>query len=313
MIEWYHWTAFLGGVALLLAADLGVFHRDAHEIPMREALTWTSVWVGIALAFAGLVWLWLGGRAAGEFVAGYLIEWSLSADNVFVFILVFTHFAVPRAYQHRVLFWGVVGAIALRLGFVLAGAALLERFDWLIYVFGAILLLTAIRFLRAESTRPVKQRLVVRAVRRALPMTDSYRDQHLIVREDGRRLATPLLAVLLVIELADVVFAIDSIPAIFAITRTTFIVFSANALAILGLRSLSFVLSGAMSRFHHLRFALAALLTFVGLKMVLSGFLHISAGISLGAIAAILTAGVVSSLIADRRGEGKERGRAAPR
>jgi TerC family integral membrane protein len=298
LVEWYHWAVFLAGVVCLLAADLGVFHRDAHEVSLREALFSTGAWVLVALAFGGLVWLWLGGRSAGEFAAGYLIEWSLSADNVFVFILVFAHFAVPRTYQHRVLFWGVLGAIGLRLGFVLAGAALLEVFDWVIYAFGAILLVTAIRFLRPESDRPIEERLIVRAVRRALPMTGGYRGQHLVVREEGRVRATPLLAVLLVIEFADVVFAIDSIPAIFAITRTTFIVFSANALAILGLRSLYFVLSRAMTRFAHLRLALAALLTFVGLKMLLSDVVLIPAPVSLGVIAAILAAGVVSSLIA---------------
>lgn len=301
MVDWYQWAAFLSGLLALLTLDLRVFHRNAHEPSLREAAAWTGVWVSLAVAFAGLLWAWKGGRYAGEFLAGYLIEWSLSVDNVFVFILVFTHFAVPRPYQHRVLFWGVLGAIVMRLGFVLGGAALIDRFHWIVYVFGALLLITAVRFLRErEGLKAVGDSAVVRVVRRVLPVTDGYRGQRLFVRESGRRLATPLMAVLLVIEATDIAFAIDSIPAIFAVTRETFLVFASNALAILGLRSLYFVLSGAMVGFRYVRPALAALLVFVGTKMLLSEVVYIPLGLSLGLIVMILGAGVLAS-VAGRR------------
>ncbi len=297
MFEWLHWAGFGALIAVVLVIDLGVFHRRAHEVPFREALAWTGAWVGLAVLFAGSLLLWQGGRVAGEFLAGYLIEWSLSVDNVFVFLLIFAHFAVPGPYRHRVLFWGVVGAIVLRLGFILAGAALIHRFHWLLYVFGALLLVTAIRFLRHEgSAISIERSRSLRLVRRVVPMTDGYRGQRLVVREAGRRLATPLLAVLVVIEATDVVFAIDSIPAIFAVTSNAFIVFASNALALLGLRSLSFVLSGALARFRHLRRSLAALLAFVGVKMLLAEVVHVPVAASLAAIVLILSLGVVASL-----------------
>jgi tellurite resistance protein TerC len=301
MIEWYHWAAFLAAIVVLLSLDLGVAHRRSHVVALREALGWTVAWVAVAAGFAGLLWAWLGGQRAGEFLAGYLIEWSLSVDNVFVFVLVFAHFAVPAEHQHRVLFWGVVGAIGLRLGFILAGAALLERFHWVVFVFGGVLLLTAVRFVRgAEGLRSVEHALPVRVIRRILPMTDGYRGQRLSVRENGRHLATPLLAVLMVIEASDLVFAVDSIPAVLAVTRHTFVAFASNALAILGLRSLYFVLSSAVGRFRYLRPALAVLLAFVGLKMLASSWIDVPVALSLGVIVAILGGGVVASAIANR-------------
>jgi tellurite resistance protein TerC len=298
MVQWYVWAAFVVVLFGLLSLDLGVFHRDAHRVPFREAAAWTGGWVGLALAFGGVLWAWRGGAVAGQFLAGYLIEWSLSVDNVFVFILIFTHFAVPQAFQHRVLFWGVVGAICLRLLFILAGAALLHRFHWVTYIFGAILFATAYRFLREDGKeRSLEESLILRGVRRLLPMTEAYEGHRLTVRRGGRRVATPLFGVLIVVEVTDVVFAIDSIPAIFAVTQDAFVVFASNALAILGLRSLYFVLTGAVGRFRYLRPSLAVLLAFVGTKMLLSETVEIPIGVSLGAILAILASGVIASIL----------------
>jgi TerC family integral membrane protein len=314
MEHWYIWPAFIAFLAIVLSIDLGVFHRRAHEVPFREAFVWTGVWVSVALAFAVLTWVWRGSAVAQQFVAGYLIEWSLSVDNVFVWILILTHFAVPKAYQHRVLFWGVVGAIILRLGFILGGTALLHSFEWVIYVFGAILIVTAYRFLRGkESERSVEESAMLRVVRRFLPITQKYEGQRLIVRRGRRFTATPLLAVLVMVELTDVVFAVDSIPAIFAITRDAFVVFSSNALAILGLRSLYFVLAGAVARFRYLRPSLGLLLAFVGTKMLLSEVVHIGTEISLAVIVAILATGAVASWLrpGDEELERRRRKRAA--
>jgi tellurite resistance protein TerC len=296
MVQWYVWTAFLGFIFCVLALDLGLVHRRAHEVRFREALTWTGVWVLLAISFAGIVWAWRGGQTAGEFLAGYLIEWSLSLDNVFVWILIFTHFSVPARYQHRVLFWGVVGAVSLRLGFILGGAALLHRFHWTIYVFGGLLLLTAIRFLRHKDREiSIGESALLRGVRRVLPMTEGYAGQRLILRKAGKVVATPLLAVLVMVEATDVVFAVDSIPAIFAVTRDAFVVFASNALAILGLRSLYFVLARAVGRFRYLKPSLAALLGFVAVKMLISSWIEIPIPVSLGAIVAILGAGALAS------------------
>jgi tellurite resistance protein TerC len=307
VVQWYHWLAFCAAIASFLALDLGVFNRRAHQVSLREALAWTAVWMSVALSFAGLLWMWMGWHSAGTFLAGYLLEWSLSADNVFVFILLFTHFAVPAAYQHRVLFWGVLGAIVLRLTFILAGSALLERFEWVVYVFGALLLVTAVRFLReGERSRSPADTFVVRTVGRVVPTTADYHGSRLFAHRDAGRgwVATPLLAVLISIELVDVVFAVDSIPAILALTTDAFIVFTSNALAILGLRSLYFVMAGAVGRFRYLRPALAALLAFVGVKMLLSGVVHVPAAVSLAVIVGILGVGAVASVVLGSRGQG---------
>jgi tellurite resistance protein TerC len=301
VVEWYIWAGFIGFIALVLLVDLGIFHREAHRVPFREALAWTGVWVTLAMVFVVVMWVWRGGQVAGEFLAGYLIEWSLSLDNVFVWILIFTHFSVAARYQHRVLFWGIVGAVTLRLGFILGGTALINKFDWIIYVFGGLLLITAVRFLRERDQKAsMEETAILRLVRRFLPMTERYDGQRLIVRNAGKLLATPLLAVLVVVELTDVVFAVDSIPAIFAVTRDAFVVFASNALAILGLRSLYFVLAGAVDRFHYLRPALAALLGFVAVKMLISDWVHIPIALSLTGIAAILGVGALASWISRR-------------
>jgi tellurite resistance protein TerC len=297
MVEWYVWGAFLIGLFALLSVDL-LRHQDDHVMAFREAAGWSAVWVGLGLSFGLLVWAWLGGRSAGEYFAGYLIEWSLSVDNVFVWILIFSHFAVPREYQHRVLFWGLIGAIAMRLSFILAGSALLDRFHWVTYVFGAILILTAVRFVaQRERERSFEDGLVVRLTRRLVPMSDRYEGQRFFTRRGSHRLATPLLAVLILIEFTDLVFAVDSIPAVFAVTRHAFIAFTSNAMAILGLRSLYFVLAGGMARFRYLKPALAVVLGFVGVKMVLSGILDIPIWLSLAVIVGVLgVAGVASWL-----------------
>jgi tellurite resistance protein TerC len=311
MVQWYVWVGFVAFVVGVLALDLGVLHRRAHVVPFREAALWTGVWVVVALGFACILWAWRGGGVAGEFLAGYLIEWSLSVDNVFVFLLIFAHFAVPDAYRHRVLFWGVLGAICLRLGFILAGTALLERFHWVVFVFGGVLLFTAFRFLRERegAHRSLEESLVLRAVRRILPMTEGYEGQRLFVRKGGRRLATPLVAVLVMVEVTDVVFAVDSIPAIFSVTRDAFVVFASNALAILGLRSLAFVLGGAMGRFTYLKPSLAVLLAFVGVKMLISDWIQIPIVLSLGVIMAILGSGVALSVVHDSREAARAGGR----
>ncbi len=296
MVEWYVWAGFLAFVAFVLSLDLGVFHRRAHRVPYSEALIWTGVWVALAIGFAGMVWAWRGGHTAGEFIAGYLIEWSLSLDNVFVWILIFTHLSVPSRYQHRVLFWGVVGAVILRLGFILGGTALLHRFHWVTYVFGALLLFTAIRFLRERDRQAsIEESAMLRLVRRMVPVTERYQGQRLLIHSHGRLLATPLLAVLIMVEVTDVVFAVDSIPAIFAVTQDAFVVFASNALAILGLRSLYFVLAGSLGRFRYLKPALAALLAFVAVKMLISSWIEIPIPLSLAAIAAILGVGALAS------------------
>jgi tellurite resistance protein TerC len=295
MVDWYVWVIFLATLFVLLGVDL-LRHRDDHVMPFREALGWTGVWVGLGLSFGLLIWAWLGGRPAGEYFAGYLIEWSLSVDNVFVWILIFTHFSVPREYQHRVLFWGVVGAIFMRLTFILAGSALLDRFHWVIYVFGGILIVTAVRFvLQKERERSIEDNLVLQLTRRFVPLTQAFEGQHFFTMRDGKRLATPLLAVLILIEFTDLVFAVDSIPAVFAVTRDAFVAFTSNAMAILGLRSLYFVMAGGMTRFRYLRPALAIILAFVGIKMVLSEVVEIPIWLSLTVIVGVLgTAGVAS-------------------
>ena len=292
------WVAVVGFISAMLTLDLLVFHRDAHEVQMREAVTWSIIWIVCGLAFGVVVWAVGGGEAAGSYYAGYLIEKSLSVDNIFVFALLFSYFAVPAAYQHRILFWGVLGALVLRALFIAAGAAVLEQFHWAIYVFGAFLVLTGVRMATHGDTEVHPDRNpLLRAMRRIVPMTSDYRGQHFAVREAGHFLATPMLAVLVVIETTDVLFAVDSIPAIFAVTRDTFLVFTSNAFAILGLRALYFVLAGAMHRFTYLKVGLAAVLVFVGAKMLLSETYDIPIWISLTVIAVVLVAAIGVSLL----------------
>jgi tellurite resistance protein TerC len=282
----------------MLAVDLLVFHKEAHAVSTREAAIWSVVWVTLGLSFGVVVWLWQGPDAGGEYLAGYLIEKSLSVDNIFVFALIFGYFAVPAKYQHRVLFWGVVGALVLRAGFIAAGATLLDRFSWTVYVFGAFLLVTGVRMARQRDDHVDPSRNpMLRLLRRRVPMTEGYEGQRFVVRRAGRLLATPMLAVLVVVETTDVVFAVDSIPAIFAVTDEPFLVFTSNAFAILGLRALYFLLAGMISRFAYLKIGLAAVLAFVGVKLLLTHVVHMPIWLSLGVIAGILGIALVASLV----------------
>ena len=292
------WAATLGAIGAVLALDLLVLHRDAHEVSMREAALTSAMWVTLGVLFGVGVWAVAGGDRAGEYFAGYLIEKSLSVDNIFVFALIFGYFAVPARYQHRVLFWGVVGALVMRAGFIAAGATLLDRFSWTVYVFGAFLLVTGVRMARQRDQHvdPGRNPLL-RLLRRRVPMTDGYEGQRFLVRRAGRLLATPMLAVLLVVETTDVVFAVDSIPAIFAVTDEPFLVFTSNAFAILGLRALYFLLAGMITRFAYLKLGLAAVLAFVGVKLVLTHVVHLPIWLSLGVIAGILGTALVASLV----------------
>ena len=296
------WAGFNLFVLGMLAVDLGIFHRQAHAVSMREAGIWSAVWIALALVFNLGVWKFLGPQPGVEFLTGYLIEKSLSIDNIFVIALLFAYFKVPGEYQHRVLFWGILGALVMRAAFILAGAALLERFHWIIYVFGGFLVLTGIKmaFAPEQGLEPEKNP-VVRLVRRIMPVTSDFRGPAFFVREGGRRAATPLFLVLVMVEFTDLVFAVDSIPAIFAVTRDPFLVYTSNVFAILGLRSLYFLLAGVMHKFEYLKLGLAAILVFVGAKMALVDWVKVPTVLSLGVIAAILALAVAASLFKARR------------
>jgi tellurite resistance protein TerC len=298
------WAAFVAGVATLLILDLLVVHREAKEIPLKEAAIESFVWIAIGLSFALVILWWQGGAAAGEYVSGYLIEESLSVDNVFVWALILTFFAVPQAYRFRVLFWGIFGALVFRAAFIFAGVALIERFEFVLYGFGALLLITSVRIVRHDEAEVhPENNIALKLVRRVVPSTNQYDGQKLFTRRTGRRLATPLFAVLVLIETTDVVFAIDSIPAIFGVAREPFIIFSSNAFAILGLRALYFCLNGLAGRFRFLNVGLGVILAFVGLKMILetADVVHIPTWASLLVIVLVLTAAVLLSLWADAR------------
>ena len=295
------WVIFAVAIFGLLSLDLFVFHREAKPVRMREAATWVGVWVALGLSFGGWIFLTRGSTSGAEYLAGYLIEYSLSMDNVFVFAVLFAYFGVPPAYQHRLLFWGVLGAIVFRAIFILAGTALLSSFHFVIYVFGALLLFTAWRMVTAGTDHvDPSANPVLRVMRRVLPVTDEYEGQKFFTRRNGKLWATPLFAALVVVETSDIMFAIDSVPAILAITTDTFIVFTSNAFAIMGLRSLYFLLAGLIDRFEYLKYGLAALLAFAGLKMILSDVIHLDVWVSLGIIVAILLISVLVSLIATR-------------
>jgi tellurite resistance protein TerC len=305
-VAWWAWAGVLAFIVAMLAVDLLFFHRDAHEIAIREAAIWSVIWVAISLVFGGIVWATLGGQAAGEYISGYLIEKSLSVDNLFVFAVLLTYFAVPAALQHRLLYWGVIGALIARGVFIFAGVALLEAFQWTIYVFGALLVVTGARMVRHRETEVNPNRNpVLKGLRRIVPITDDYDGQRFFTRRDGRRWATPLFAVLVVIETTDVLFAIDSIPAIFAITRNTFLIFTSNAFAILGLRALYFLLAGFLSRLIYLNVGLATVLVFVGIKMLLSDFYHVPIWASLAVITVMISISVWASLRAEATNNGR--------
>ena len=300
------WIGFTALVAGLLILDLGVLNRRSHVLSLREAMAWSGGLVSIALLFGAFLWIQEGARPAIEYYAGYVIELSLSVDNLFVFLLIFQYFAVPAELQPRILKWGIFGALILRGLMIGLGAILLAEFHWIIYVFGGILVLTGIRMLRGTGDRIEPERNpLVRATRRVMPMADSYDGQNFFTRSRRGWMATPLLLVLLMVEWSDLVFAIDSIPAIFAVTRDPFIVYSSNVFAVLGLRALYFVLAGMMDRFEYLKPGVAAILIFVGVKMLLNGLLPVPIGISLGVIVAILGSSVVISMRKTRAAAGK--------
>ncbi len=294
----WEWVAFLGFVLGMLALDLGVMNRKDHVIKPREALGWSAFWISIALAFGGFVWARYGAQSGLEYLTGYVIEKSLSVDNIFVFVIVFGALGIPPIYQHRVLFWGIVSALVLRGAMIVGGAALLHRFHWIIYVFGAFLVLTGVKLFltRGQAPHPEKS-AAFQLLRRVVPATPRLDGSHFFTVENGKRLATPLFFALALIEITDVVFAVDSIPAIFAVTDDPFIVFTSNIFAILGLRSLYFLLASFIERFTYLKPSLAFVLVFVGAKMGLVDVVKIHPGISLLVIIGILTVGVVASLL----------------
>lgn len=292
------WTGFIAFVLAMLALDLGVFHRKAHRIGLREAIGWTVVWIALALVFNLGVYHWYGSERALEFFTAYVVEKALSVDNIFVFIVIFSSFAVPAALQHRVLFWGILGALVMRAICIVLGAALLQSFHWVMYVFGAFLVFTGLKLLaqRDAEVHP-EQNPLFRVFRRMVPSVGEYHGAHFTVRLDGRRYATPLLLVLAAIEASDIVFAVDSIPAVFAISRDPFIVFTSNIFAILGLRALYFAVAGVMVRFRHLRTGLALVLAFVGVKMLIADIYKLPVLVSLAVIGTLLGGSILVSLV----------------
>jgi tellurite resistance protein TerC len=308
-----NWVAFVAAILFFLALDLGVFHRKAHVVGFREALVWTLVWFSTAMLFAfvvapRMVESWTGVETK-EFVTGYIVELSLSMDNVFVIAIIFSYFRVPLAYQHRVLFWGILGALIMRGVMIWGGGALIQRFHWILYFFGGFLLLTGLKMLFAkdEGVEPEKNP-IVKLARKYLPLTDRFDGQNFMTRIGGRKVFTPLFIVLLIVETTDLVFALDPIPAIFGITTKSFIVFTSNVFAILGLRSLYFVLAGAIGYFRYLKYGLSFVLVFIGVKMLLVIWdIKIEPNISLGFVVGILVLAVIASLVAARRDKALKR------
>lgn len=309
ILPWQYWVAFCVGTVVMLALDMYVFHRKSHEPTLRESSLWTVFWCGLALVFNGAIWYFAGATHAIHFITGYLVEWSLSMDNVFVFVVIFGFFGVPMKYQYRVLFWGILGAIVMRLLFILVFGELLKRYEWIFYVFGAFLIYTGIKLATAHGseTHP-EQNVVLRLAQRYLRVAKGSHGDRFFVRDEGRLLVTPLFLVLLVIESTDVVFAIDSVPAIFGITSDRFIVFTSNVFAIMGLRALYFLLAGVMDLFRYLSYGLSAILVFIGVKMMLHHWWRPAPWASLLIIVGLLGAAIVASLVAAKREEMAEKG-----
>ena len=292
------WTLFIVGVLAMLALDLGVFKREAHAIKFKEAAAWCIAWSTLAFLFMAVVYHTRGPDAGIKFLSGYLVEWSLSVDNLFVFLLIFTYFHVEAQFQHRVLFWGIIGAVVTRGLLIVAGVVLMQKVHWIVYLFGLFLLFTGIRMLFAgeDSVHPEKNP-ILRLVRKVFPVAERHHGKDFFVRIGGRRMVTPLFIVLIVIETSDIVFAVDSVPAVLSITSDPFIVFTSNMFAILGLRSMYFALAGVMTLFHYIKYGLAGILAFVGAKMLLSSYYEIPPVVTLGVIAAILSVAVIASLL----------------
>ncbi|HNQ82266.1 MAG TPA: TerC family protein [Bacteroidales bacterium] len=296
-INIWFWIGFNAFVVLMLALDLGVFHRKAHEVGFKEAMTWSGIWISLALMFNLGIYYYFGKVKAVEFLTGYIIEKSLSVDNIFVFVLIFSSFAVPAKYQHRVLFWGIIGALIMRAVFIFAGVALINKFHWIIYVFGVFLLYTGIKIAINKGTKiNVENNRLLNLFRRYFPVTKEYHGSKFITRIEGKTWATPLMMVLILVETTDLIFAVDSIPAILAITNDPFIVYTSNVFAILGLRSLYFALAGILKYFHYLHYGLAAILVFVGIKMLITDFYKFDPFVSLGIIGFILLTSIVMSI-----------------
>jgi tellurite resistance protein TerC len=293
---WISFTVFVLG---MLALDLGVFHRSAHAVSLKEAGMWSAVWIALSLVFNAIIYNFYGAEVGLQFLTGYLIEKSLSVDNIFVFVLIFSYFSVPAMYQHRVLFWGIFGALVMRAVMIATGAALLERFHWIIYIFGAFLVYTGIKMFKQEDEEiHPEDNPVVRLVTRYVPITRHYEGESFFTSVDGRRSGTLLLLVLVIVEVTDLIFAVDSIPAILAVTTDRFILYTSNVFAILGLRSFFFLLAGVVEKFHYLKIGLAIVLIFIGVKMlVVAAGIHIPIGISLAVVAVVLASSVVASLI----------------
>ncbi|MBK9715947.1 MAG: TerC family protein [Saprospiraceae bacterium] len=292
------WIGFNVFVLLMLALDLGVFNRKAHVISIKEAMIWSGVWIALAMCFNALIYYWQGPSKALEFFTGYVIEKSLSVDNIFVFVLIFTYFKIPSIHQHKILFWGIIGALILRAVFIFAGVALLEKFHWTIYFFAAILIYTGYKMLvQKEKKMEPEKNPVIKLFRRIMPVTNELHDGKFFVEQNGRRFATPLFLVLLLVETTDLIFAVDSIPAILAITQDQFIVYTSNVFAILGLRSLYFALAGMIDKFRYLSKGLALILMFVGVKMLIVDFYKIPILIALLVIVGILVLCIAASLI----------------
>jgi len=297
-INIWFWIGFNAFIILMLALDLGVFHRKAHEVKFKEAIIWSAIWIGLAMVFNLGIYYYFGKVSAVEFLTGYIVEKSLSVDNIFVFVLIFSAFAVPAAYQHRVLFWGIIGALIMRAIFIFAGVALINQFHWIIYVFGIFLLYTGVKIAINKGTKiNVENNRMLNLFRKYFPVTNSYHGSKFITKIDGKKFATPLMLVLILVETTDLIFAVDSIPAILAITDNPFIVYTSNVFAILGLRSLYFALAGILKYFHFLHYGLAAILVFVGIKMLITDFYKFDPFVSLGIIGAILTVSILVSVL----------------
>lgn len=300
-VEPWHWVVLLTVIFVMLLIDLLVIHKEAHEVNTKEAAIESAVWISCGMAFSLVVWWWFGGAATGEYVSGYLIEKSLSIDNVFVWALIMGYFRVPQRYQHRVLFWGIFGALVMRAIFIFAGIAVIERFSWVLYIFGAFLIYTAAKLIFTDNDHidPGESKFL-KVVNRVIPTTDDLDGQKMFTKQNGRRVATPLFSVLLLVEVTDVVFAVDSVPAVLAVSREQFIVFASNAFAILGLRALYFLLADMHNRFTYLQQGLATILAFVGVKMLISSWYHIPTWLSLVVIALVLTASIGFSMKVER-------------
>jgi len=304
----YFWVVFNLMVLFLLALDLGVFHREDHTISVKEALTWSGIWISLSLLFNLGIYFVFGPAKAADYLTGFLLEKSLSVDNLFVMVLIFTYFKVAPKYQHRVLFWGILGALVMRGGMILVGAALIERFHWILYIFGIFLVYTGIKMAVSKDDAEIEpeKNPVIRLVKKIMPVTHDFHGHNFFVKIDGKKFATPLFIALVMVEITDLIFAVDSIPAIFAITTDPFIVYTSNVFAILGLRSLYFALAAIVDKFHYLQMGLAIILSFIGIKMLTAKFYHLPSWVTLTVVIGVLSLSVVASIVWPPKDSDKE-------